>query len=958
MSNSSSTPDLFWKRKLAAFLHDPPSKCINLGEHEDWSAKAMAAAGLDSTRYPRLPDWEASAADRIPFPKSRPAKISSAFDGVKAGFHHPLGGADRQKACVLNFDKELSGLDQLEGDDSQVQPVLDTEALSAWSEEDIDRAKFFAHWRLWRKWAVEKDWRFNFLPADTRIPDHSIWHHMQVTSALAGCAVDDNPATPLRPAFLKMQIGPVQDFIATARSIRDLWSGSYLLSWLMAAGLKKLSELVGPDSVLFPNLWGQPLFDLHWRDSLWSQVSLSNHSKAKKCWDAIEPSRAELLTPNLPNVFLALVPANRATELAKITEQALRQEFRQIADSVWDLCNKKGLCADEGMITTEERKRRFDQQIDSFLSITWQVTPWPENLKSCLDLSPDQNPEMPAAKARERVEAVKTLAEKLLPSEHRDSRYYENTGKPNYTITEPTRLKSRGLAWSVILAHNAWELDGVRQLREFNGKSGAFTPSTSNNKDSLTGKDETVAGGTEWQKRLPKELKHLFKHEGDWLGAVTLVKRLWHLSWLNERWGLPTKAEQFPMPNLHSLAAGDPYGNDENDEPEAGEKYFAVLAFDGDEIGKWVSGEKTPTFKTQLADYTDSSRVQRQGVLEYFERSSNPDFQKFLSTNRPLSPSYHLQFSEALGNFALQCAAAIVSGHQGRLVYCGGDDVLALLPAGRALECARDLNRAFTGQAPLKSKTPQVQASDSAENEILSAQAPGFLTSKLQTSDSKAPVPFIVPGPAASASVGIAIAHFKSPLQDVVRAAQAAEKRAKNQLGRAAVAVSLFKRSGEITEWGTKWESGGLELYEAIAKALDDGLLAAKFPHRVCQLLEPYLTQRTGLSQQTDAITEENTLIHLIHREFLFAVERQGSKTLVEQMKLSLDQYLQGVFKARTDREQQGVFKARADREQQGKKPQLSAIQEVLTSLIGLCTAVAFAHRTKPESQSIEPKGN
>jgi hypothetical protein len=38
--------------------------------------------------------------------------------------------------------------------------------------------------------------------------------------------------------LLKLQIGPVQDFIAQARSTRDLWSGSYLLSWLMAAGLE------------------------------------------------------------------------------------------------------------------------------------------------------------------------------------------------------------------------------------------------------------------------------------------------------------------------------------------------------------------------------------------------------------------------------------------------------------------------------------------------------------------------------------------------------------------------------------------------------------------------------------------------------------------------------------------------------------------------------------------------
>jgi CRISPR-associated protein Cmr2 len=42
--------------------------------------------------------------------------------------------------------------------------------------------------------------------------------------------------------LLKLQIGPVQDFIAQARSTRDLWSGSYLLSWLLAAGLRKLTS--------------------------------------------------------------------------------------------------------------------------------------------------------------------------------------------------------------------------------------------------------------------------------------------------------------------------------------------------------------------------------------------------------------------------------------------------------------------------------------------------------------------------------------------------------------------------------------------------------------------------------------------------------------------------------------------------------------------------------------------
>src|ERR1035441_1892046 len=118
----------------------------------------------------------------------------------------------------------------------------------------------------------------------------------------------------------------------------------------------------------------------------------------------------------------------------------------------------------------------------------------------------------------------------------------------------------------------------------------------------------------------------------------------------------------------------------------------------------------------------------------------------------------------------------------------------------------------------------------------------------------------MVPGPAADASVGIAIAHFKSPLQDVVRAAQDAEKRAKKELGRSAVAVTLFKRSGETIEWGCKWAGGGLELYRAIADALNAKKLSAKFPYRAAELLLPYLTR------SEEHTSELQSLRHLVCR--------------------------------------------------------------------------------------------
>ena len=120
--------------------------------------------------------------DRLPFPNSR-AGIQCAFDGVRNTFRHPLNGEK------LPFHAEFKSVEQGFDGEASVQPALSEESLARLPDDDARwRAKFFAHWRLWPKHAVEKDYRFGLLPADTRIPDHSIWTHMQIVAALAGCS--------------------------------------------------------------------------------------------------------------------------------------------------------------------------------------------------------------------------------------------------------------------------------------------------------------------------------------------------------------------------------------------------------------------------------------------------------------------------------------------------------------------------------------------------------------------------------------------------------------------------------------------------------------------------------------------------------------------------------------------------------------------------------------------------
>jgi hypothetical protein len=832
----------YWKRKLAAYLHDPPSKCLDIANHRQQSEKAMQAAGLGTPEewkaWDHVADHTSAAADRFPFPDHQRGSLLCAFDGVRNQFRHPLSGDG------LAFDEPfLSAEVGIEGEQT-TQPVLTY--FGDLTEDEQWRARFLAHWRLWPDACLKKDWRLGFLPADTRIPDHAIWLHMQMVSAFeGGLGAGGNS----RPALFKFQLGPVQDFIQAARSTRDLWSGSYLLSWLMAHGLATLSLECGPDAVVFPNLRNQPLLDLTMRSALWERVRIGE-TPVWQNHDAMKWSQEQLLTPNLPNVFLALVPEDQARELAEAVEKAVRDEWHTIARSVWSSCAASQLWNLNTDLPREQALvSRWDEQVEQFLSIAWSITPIPSSLEELETM----HAVVPASHLRERYSTVKKAAEAIRELGHGDHRYFTTDGK----------LKNNGLAWSLAVSLASWELDAVRSTRAFLAKSQP-NPDTQRqgqhfNKDSLTGKDEAVAGGEAWLAATVKDALgrdvYRFKHE-DFLSAPSLIKRLWDITYLEKEWNL----ERQKMPNTRSLAAGRPNQDDADEELSAseGERYFAVLAFDGDDMGKWVSGDKTPTFATQLAEYHGG------GSLEYFKRSAHAGkFASFLETPRPLSPGYHLQFSECLSNFAVRCVHRIVEAFDGRLIYAGGDDVVALLPADTALACARELRNAFCGE--------ELTAGP---NHRLRQKSPGFLTSKNYQGDGGVEIPFAVPGPKASASVGIAIAHFKSPLQDAVRAAHAAQKRAKGNPDKDAVAVTVLKRSGETVEWSARWADGGVDAAQCLLQALKDQVVSNKFPYRLGELISAYRSHPAPMAAKAELVSGFD-LADVVRRDLRTVLDRQ-----------------------------------------------------------------------------------
>src|SRR5665213_248639 len=300
----------FWKRKLLAYLHDPPHKPRAIAAHEAQRQSFLNRLGLDPDallEFDRSNDWQAAAADRLVFPD--PAKSGLRVDWKENDFEfrHPLGGGcltPRQfpTTAVVMEEAFVSALDGVAPD------------------TDDWKLKFIRTWRLWpERSAREKAAHMAYIVADTRIPDHTLWHHNALAAAFT--------ATGGKPAFLLFQIGPVQEFIFQARKTQDLWSGSYLLSFLIAQAMLAVAEEIGPDAIVFPQLRGMPLADLHW----WRNSYLG-HQKLR----ASHPN--ELLTPNLPNRFLALIPAEWKRDdgktVAEIAEEKVRDTWRKIAGSV------------------------------------------------------------------------------------------------------------------------------------------------------------------------------------------------------------------------------------------------------------------------------------------------------------------------------------------------------------------------------------------------------------------------------------------------------------------------------------------------------------------------------------------------------------------------------------------------------------------------------------------------
>ncbi|MFN4298830.1 MAG: type III-B CRISPR-associated protein Cas10/Cmr2 [Thermaurantimonas sp.] len=162
-------------------------------------------------------------------------------------------------------------------------------------------------------------------------------------------------------------------------------------------------------------------------------------------------------------------------------------------------------------------------------------------------------------------------------------------------------------------------------------------------------------------------------------------------------------------------------------------KYYAILLFDADSMGAWLSGEYLIEREIKLHDF-------------------------------------HTHLSDLLSGFA-RYASNYVDGSgtdktkKGRTVYAGGDDYLGFVNLHYLFEVIKHLREQFKAQVSDKISDGRFQIKENKEMTF---------------------------------SAGIAIAHYKTPLSEVLNWARKMEEEAKDTENKDSFGIAVLKKSGEI----------------------------------------------------------------------------------------------------------------------------------------------------------------
>lgn len=862
----------YWQNKIAAWMNESPVKCFDI-KNRDETAKELfsSLSGISSTadkNLIKLADHIASGLTRaaLPFDEKTYDKIT---------LKHPLV-KDQNIEFKIITEKKDKLVEEVKNRLDTDLAYLTKETESEKKAQQIFNYLFFAFNRQLRKNNVGTlGALWDILPADTRMPDHPMWHHFGLTSAIySSLERNENPGKNENLSMVVYSITPVQDFIGKARKLRDYWTGSVLLSYLAFVGISKVMEELGPDHILYPSLHNQALVDL-WLAK--QDEKLADYLKEEnEILSSLNDKSSSIAS--FPNKFVFICNKNDVKELCSEIEKAIDNEWKNTGNIV-----KKYLADKEKLSDSESSfSKIWDNSVDKFWKYSWASTNFVtiNNKEEIETLLPDTKWKVEFDSMQKFSKYFADLGENktsyevsnLYGTSHSIVQGLLAAGKMKPSVIKPTQ---NGEKCPLCGEHEVLNNSPVNiAASEYNKNITAFW-NVLRGKENADGDNFTQVGKTERlcavcsiKRFLPLALKNHKEH----LLYDVIVKSY-------DKNNFPSTTEMSAYEFLKTVDSEKKktiinqlheYEFDSDDEKlsailkEAGKfetKYYAFLLMDGDKMGDLINGETTE------AAWKDVLNIQNDYGTTPFKN------EQFRDTRRTINPALHSMISDSLNNFARYGVQPAVEASGGRLIYAGGDDVCAILPLSTALETADRIRKAYQlsyaqvtkdGSESIIGKEP---SSDMNKIVIHLGHSNKQSTTKI------------------SLSGAIIIAHHKQPLKEVIQTAhKVLDGVAKDKSGRNSLAIRLMKRSGGDRDLWFKWEEENIfadnnsgknktcrESFEDVVKNAGDKL-SASLLYKIENLkgaFEPFVD---------DIESNKNFIIRLFNYEVAHSILKDKGK--------------------------------------------------------------------------------
>lgn len=795
------------KQKIKTFFHDPIDKIFDIHQHKR-RAVEYAKIVTDEDLFNQdveTSDHIAAAADRLNLPENIGNQDKFIKFTQDAELTHPLG------CSKISIGALVTNWENLE---SAIKNCLNEIKQNSKSEKELLL-------NLWRNipsklmgYEEEKFKLGNFwdlLPADSRIPDHSILDHNWLAVAINGSLNEI--------AFLKFSIGPVQNFITKAKRTEDYWAGSYILSYLSSKAIEVIIEKAGPEHIIYPYIKRQPLIDKILKENY--EIHIEDTSK-----------RGSLKIPSLPNIILAILPYNEAQNIAQEMVKKIKESFNKISNTIQEKFKE---------FFDDDSKNLWNTQISDFIETYYVIYKWPKSINDLKKQYEEITKTQPETIQGEYIDNIGNYWKYLYKIT--DIAFNSRKNLRNFKqIEDRSSFVKCSLCGEREVLHKK-EIKTNRDLIDFWSKIG--NNEVSKFKIDPAGRDrlcavcltkrmfgeyfykEKIEGtsinypSTSTIAALPFKIKlisnseslnyiknynYLLKQIGisnktsrfDWHSVPYIYNKMQAIKNNQDAFetfdeflsidGQWIYKESFTKKNLEEI--GIEFKSDTVNQilsiiqsleklvKESPSKYFAVINMDGDDMGKWLSGTHP--------DWPKWKDVLHSSIEDLIDES-------IANQKRNLSPSVTAFISKCLNYFALELVPKIVEeDYPGKIVYCGGDDLLAFSPIDFALDIAEKLRFAFSGNI-------------AEEGKIDLNKQTGYII--LSQNNKRKIIPTLGK---ATLSAGIVIAHKDHNLSDILQHANLAKEKAKTEqiyggLGKDAFVIKIIKRSGDITEFGSKW---------------------------------------------------------------------------------------------------------------------------------------------------------